>query len=214
MTQKPAEKGAGEVILPQTVSADTISDGCDQKGDSLRVCSHTNFEAVPSQQGETDAVLSVCEPQNSPPEEPVSGHHRPDSTPILVRILLGASGLFLIAGFVLARSLEPAPGGYGTHQQLGLPPCSIQFLFGIPCPSCGMTTSFAWFTRGQIVRSWQANPAGLYLAILCVLLIPWTLRSSLKTNLGSRRRLTKQAVLLLLPLVILAGGFWLVRLWF
>ena len=31
---------------------------------------------------------------------------------------------------------------------------------GYRCPSCGMTTAFAWFVRGQFDRSWQANPVG------------------------------------------------------
>ncbi len=89
-----------------------------------------------------------------------------------IRISSGAFCLFLIAGFLLAANLSPSPRGYGTHQQLGLPPCSIQVLFGIPCPSCGMTTSFCWFVRGEILKSAQANLAGLYLATICALLLP------------------------------------------
>jgi hypothetical protein len=30
--------------------------------------------------------------------------------------------------------LSPDPAGHGTHQQLGLPPCTIHFLTGRPCP--------------------------------------------------------------------------------
>jgi len=96
-----------------------------------------------------------------------------------IRISSGALCLFLIAGFLLAANLSPSPRGYGTHQQLGLPPCSIQVLFGIPCPSCGMTTSFCWFVRGEILQSARANLAGLYLATICALLIPWTAAISL-----------------------------------
>lgn len=91
-----------------------------------------------------------------------------------IRFSSGALCLFLIAGFLLAANLSPSSRGYGTHQQLGLPPCSIQVLFGIPCPSCGMTTSFCWFVRGEVLNSARANLAGLYLATICALLIPWT----------------------------------------
>ncbi|VAX38719.1 hypothetical protein MNBD_PLANCTO02-2630 [hydrothermal vent metagenome] len=89
------------------------------------------------------------------------------------RYLLAFWSLFLIAGFALAVSLEPSPLGYGTHQKLGLPPCSFLILFDIPCPSCGMTTSFANFVRGRFIASAQANVAGLLLALFCFLQIPW-----------------------------------------
>src|SRR4051794_1250360 len=86
-------------------------------------------------------------------------------------MVLGAIGL--AAGFGVARSLEPDPRGYGTHTQLGLYPCMFAQVTGSLCPSCGMTTSFAWFVRGRLERSWQANPGGSLLALSCVFLIPW-----------------------------------------
>lgn len=76
--------------------------------------------------------------------------------------LLGSGLLGLLA---LAASLDPDPKGWGTHQQLGLPPCTSQLIFGIPCPACGMTTSWSWFGRGNLVRSWHANPGGTWLAM-------------------------------------------------
>lgn len=79
----------------------------------------------------------------------------------------------LVAGFGLALCLEPDPRGYGTHQRLGLPECTIRSLFDGPCPGCGMTTSFAYFVRGEFRASAQANPAGLWMAAGCLALIPW-----------------------------------------
>ncbi|MFH5805310.1 DUF2752 domain-containing protein [Alienimonas sp. DA493] len=78
----------------------------------------------------------------------------------------------LLAGFALARSLTPSEAGLGTHQQLGLPPCTMRVLTGLPCPACGMTTSFAHFTRGQWGGSLSANSGGFVLALLCLGLIP------------------------------------------
>jgi hypothetical protein len=89
------------------------------------------------------------------------------------RVLLGLWTLGLIAGFVLAASLEPDPRGYGTHQRLGLPPCSFQILFGLKCPSCGGTTSFAHFIRGEWFASIQSNPGAFILALLSASMVPW-----------------------------------------
>src|SRR5262245_16113224 len=86
--------------------------------------------------------------------------------------LLAASGL-LVAGFALARSLEPDPRGFGTHQRLNLPECTFQLLWNRPCPGCGMTTCFAHLVRGQWQAAARANPAGIVLGAACVLLIPW-----------------------------------------
>ena len=69
-----------------------------------------------------------------------------------------------LAGLGTARSLEPSASGLGTHQQLGLPPCSMRLLFGIRCPGCGMTTSWAHFTRGHWRASGEASAAGFLLA--------------------------------------------------
>lgn len=91
----------------------------------------------------------------------------------LGRGLLIGLVVFLVAGFGLAWCLEPDSRGYGTHQRLGLPECTIRALFDGPCPGCGMTTSFAYFVRGDFPASAQANPAGLWMAAGCVALIPW-----------------------------------------
>lgn len=56
--------------------------------------------------------------------------------------------------------LTPDPAGHGTHQQLGLPPCTIYYLTGRPCPSCGLTTSVSAILHGQFGLAWRANPIG------------------------------------------------------
>ncbi len=89
------------------------------------------------------------------------------------QVVLCLWSLFLVSGFSLALWLEPDPRGFGTHQRLGLPPCTFQTLFATPCPSCGMTTSFSNFARGRIVASIRANIAGFLLALACVVQIPW-----------------------------------------
>ena len=51
-----------------------------------------------------------------------------------------------LAPLVIAAALSPSNAGHGTHRQLGLPACGWQTNMGLPCPTCGMTTSF--LTRG------------------------------------------------------------------
>ena len=47
-----------------------------------------------------------------------------------------------------------------------LPPlCSFKFFTGHPCPSCGMTTSFAHAANGNLLGSVRAQPAGAVLAL-------------------------------------------------
>src|SRR3954447_16098360 len=54
------------------------------------------------------------------------------------------AGVAVCLGTVLGVAcwLRPDPRGMGTHQQLGLPPCTFYLYTDVPCPSCGMTTSF------------------------------------------------------------------------
>lgn len=71
----------------------------------------------------------------------------------------------LVAVWLLAIWLEPAPAGVGTHLRLGLPPCGFHALTGVPCPACGLTTSFAHLARWQLGGAWQAQPLGVLLGV-------------------------------------------------
>jgi hypothetical protein len=87
---------------------------------------------------------------------------------------LVAFGLLVSACTVLAIAgwLQPAAVGYGTHTQLGLPPCNFLRLTHLPCPSCGLTTCFAWAIRFQFWRAFLANPFGILVFLGTVSLIP------------------------------------------
>jgi uncharacterized membrane protein len=81
-------------------------------------------------------------------------------------------GLIASAGLITARLLQPSPHGVGTHEQLGLPPCVFLHLTGIPCPGCGLTTSFAHAARLQFYESVITQPFGLVVFIIAVLSVP------------------------------------------
>lgn len=124
-------------------------------------------------------------------------------------LLLLAAGLVGLLG--VARWLEPDPRGYGTHTQLGLGPCAFATLTGRPCPSCGMTTAFAWFTRGFPLRAWRASPVGC----LMVGLIPWVATWLGLCSWAGRplvsRSLGRSLMGLVVGLVFASLVFWLLR---
>ena len=130
--------------------------------------------------------------------------------PIRCMLLGAAAGLAGLLG--MAKTLEPDPRGFGTHTQLGLPPCTFATFTGRLCPTCGMTTSFAWFTRGRIDRSWQANPAGCLFALLTVPIIVWLVGSAVENQPVGFASLTRPLFGLLVAAIVLSLASWLIRL--
>lgn len=81
------------------------------------------------------------------------------------RTLLGIA-FFCAMVLGVAGLLHPDPRGYGTHEQLGLLRCGFKHLTGWPCPTCGMTTAFAWAVRGDLALAWSVQPFAAVLALL------------------------------------------------
>lgn len=122
-------------------------------------------------------------------------------------------GLSLLSLMLLARTMQPSETGLGTHEQLGLPQCSVRLLFGIRCPTCGMTTSWAYLFQGSLWRSLQANCGGTLLAITAIvaapacLMIGWTGRT---TRFGWLSQFSLIGMILGLVAALLE---WIFRLW-
>jgi hypothetical protein len=70
---------------------------------------------------------------------------------------------------VLAAWVSPDGRGMGTHEQLGLSPCGMMVVWGLPCPTCGYTTSFSLFVRGRWLASAWNQPAGFVGAMVAAL---------------------------------------------
>jgi len=104
-----------------------------------------------------------------------------------------AFGLLISACTVLAVAawLQPAASGYGTHTQLGLPPCNFLRLTHLPCPSCGLTTCFAFAVRLQFRNAFFANPFGILAFLGTVTAIPTAV--FLLCSRISFRRITEHA---------------------
>jgi hypothetical protein len=101
--------------------------------------------------------------------------------------------LLALASSVLAVALwlKPAAIGYGTHTQLGLPPCNFLLVTHLPCPSCGMTTCFAYAVRLQFWKAFLANPFGLLAFFATVAVIPTSIYLLIRRI--SFRRITESA---------------------
>ena len=82
------------------------------------------------------------------------------------RISNGVFALSAMAVLGIAAALPPDPTGMGTHTRLGLPGCTMLKYTGLPCPFCGMTTSFAHFAHGDPVSSFVAQPMGSVLFLV------------------------------------------------
>ena len=67
-----------------------------------------------------------------------------------------------------------------THTQLGLPPCNFVTLTGKPCPSCGMTTSFALLVRGDVAASARANWVGSVICLMWAAALVWATASGVR----------------------------------
>jgi len=85
--------------------------------------------------------------------------------------LLAVVSLLVIL-LAIAKWLSPDPSGMGTHQQLGLPACTMLAFSGVRCPGCGMTTSWAHTMDGNFGEAFQTNAAGSLLCWLCVACVP------------------------------------------
>lgn len=78
------------------------------------------------------------------------------------------AALLAVAVLSLSFILTPDPAGVGTHKKLGLPDCTMLRFTGIPCPFCGMTTSYTHFAHGDPVASFKTQPAGSLFFLLTI----------------------------------------------
>jgi hypothetical protein len=88
------------------------------------------------------------------------------ASPQFTRWSWAGAGGAAFALLVIARVLVPDPSGLGTHVQLGLPPCAFLQVTQLPCPTCGLTTSFAYMAHLQFTPAFHAHWLGPPLFVL------------------------------------------------
>jgi len=80
----------------------------------------------------------------------------------------------LIVLYLSGFYLTPDARGIGTHEQLGLPPCGFVEMFdGVPCPSCGYTTTFTLAAHGRPVDAFVNQPFGFMVFLATVAGVPF-----------------------------------------
>ncbi len=122
-----------------------------------------------------------------------------------------------LAVMITAAFLTPDPQGHGTHTQLGLPPCGFLVYTGIPCPGCGLTTSFTNMIRGNFTQATMANAFGVPLFLVSFFTIPIAFVGLVKNlpvvDTLDRLQFEKVAILLALTSIVVwtirVGAMWL-----
>ncbi len=118
------------------------------------------------------ASMSQSDRVDPPPRMPAP------SLPERVGMALVGCGLLGVLG--VAAWLTPNPAHYGTHQQLGLPPCTFAVIAHKPCPTCGMTTAFAHVMHGEPWLAVRANAAGTLLCLAAIVAGPWLIVAAVR----------------------------------
>ncbi len=125
--------------------------------------------------GSDPLPVGASRPPTSRPVDPGPAVHRlgplvtlePLAHPLWGRCYAAAVGAIVLGVLLVAWSLTPAER-LGTHRQLGLPPCGMVTMTGLPCPTCGMTTAYALVVRGRLLAAVRAQPMGAILALATV----------------------------------------------
>lgn len=116
----------------------------------------------------------------SPNDSPDGGGRRWYVRVVLIIVAILLATIFGIATWIQPYDEAGRPRTMATHTQLGVPECNFLAWTGKPCPSCGMSTSFALLVRGDVGASLRANWVGTLIALLWALLLPWALLSGLR----------------------------------
>ena len=129
------------------------------------------------------------------------------------RFLAAVAGGGLVVVLALASQLRPDPRGWGTHEQLGLPPCTFLTVAGIRCPACGMTTAWSNFMHGRMADALRANASGTVLAAVALVVAGWMLAVAIRGRPLPWQPGETTIAAAAVALTALMIGEWIVRVW-
>ena len=135
---------------------------------------------------------------------------RPRRASPTARLVAAGIALACLAVLVTAAVLTPSGGGTGTHRALGLAPCGMLQATGLPCMTCGYTTSFTHFADGNLLASLYIQPGGTLVALAAAATV-WVGGYVAATGRPIHRRLAKLPagwmVAALVGILVLAWGW-------
>ena len=106
----------------------------------------------------------------------------------------GLAGAVLLAAGLVVRALAQATpqAVYFNGRELAWG-CTIRQMFGVPCPSCGLTRSVLLTLHGHLGAAVEANPGGPLvvagLALVAALMLAFALRPGARHSDGLVRNL-------------------------
>ncbi len=162
------------------------------------------------------ALSQTSNPVNVPAETGTSRRttcHLATAVPIgrPLRIVAALAGFGMLSLLVVAGLLRPDSRGLGTHEQLGLPPCAWQLVWNVPCPSCGMTTSWSCLMRGDVWGSLRANPGGTWAALMVLTLSAGLIHSAWRKRWSVLVAMPVIWTVLIVVQGVLMVVFWIAR---
>ncbi len=123
------------------------------------------------------------------------------------RLLAGI--VFLVAAASLGLLRMAATGRIDIGRWIN--PCGMKQRWGLPCPTCGMTTSALAFVRGEILQSFYIQPSA---ALLCSVIVTAAFLALVTTVFGVYFhflvRIKAKYVILALSVIVAVG--WMVTL--
>ena len=132
--------------------------------------------------------------------------------PWWLRVLAVGAGTVMIGLLVTAFNLTPSAKGFETHTQLGLEKCFLVAVAGLRCPSCGMTTSWAHLTEGNLIGAVSANAGGTLLGIVSMIVGPYLVVAALVGRWPLVRPHETVIALLALAILVVTMCDWAYRL--
>jgi len=94
-------------------------------------------------------------------------------------------------------------------------PCGFKQRYGLPCPSCGMTTAMIAFARGEVLNAFYIQPAAAVICFAAVVALMFAfVMAVLGTDFGLIGYLSEQLKTrhIIFAVVVIVCGAWAVTL--
>jgi hypothetical protein len=114
-----------------------------------------------------------------------------------------------------ARAKHAAPDQRPTSlSSFGYPGCGFKRVTGLPCASCGMTTSYTYLADGRLTDAFLAQPAGALLGVgtaMLALIGAWSAMTAMPLGPVYRTIFRARHVVIAVGLILAAWVFNIVR---